>query len=274
MNDDQILTAEVARLLNLGLERLKSQNSLMSIRSIAAQVSLSPSYLSKVFRGERKLQPASSRKIAHALRLDHHEIHELERLLLKQIQTTQLPDYTADDEAAEPGDETDLADYQTLGKDGYWILEDWYHIPLLNLVTSEHFHASSEWISNRLGITTQQAEDSVRRLVEAGHLQRGEHGKITRTNLKVRFPTDRSHEAVCNFHKAMIGKALSELSHPEPGAFKERQISGVSFAGDPQRLDEAKRILDEAMYRAAEHLAGGTCSEVFQVNLQLFKLTR
>jgi hypothetical protein len=73
----------------------------------------------------------------------------------------------------------------------------------------------------------------------------------------------------------MIQKAslLMQLT-PSEQDFSERLISGVAFAGNPSKLPEAKVIIEEAMYKAAELLASGNCTEIFQLNLQLFKLSK
>jgi hypothetical protein len=73
----------------------------------------------------------------------------------------------------------------------------------------------------------------------------------------------------------MITRAADLLVRPPTeDEFAERLLSGLSLAGDPRQLASAKLIIEEALYRAAETLADGECSEVFQINLQLFKVTK
>lgn len=73
----------------------------------------------------------------------------------------------------------------------------------------------------------------------------------------------------------MIQKAAAGLENvPSEAEFAERLVSGISFAGDPKLLPEAKVVIEEALYKAAAILADGDCTEVFQLNLQLFKVSR
>jgi hypothetical protein len=52
-------------------------------------------------------------------------------------------------------------------------------------------------------------------------------------------------------------------------------ISSVCFAGSTEKLKEARLILEEAMYKAANLMADEpVCDEVYQLNVQIFPLTR
>jgi uncharacterized protein (TIGR02147 family) len=269
----EIPNERLTGLLNGALARLKKQNPLVSLRSVAGRVEVSPSYLSKIMRGERELPNKLISPLAKALQLDHHEISELQRLILKNFESSELSGKTGI-RTLEKSSEFALTDYQDLGKTEFWMLEEWYHLPLLNLITTEGFNPSPEWMAGRLGITPVKAQQSLGRMIKEGYVGLAADGSVTRTRLKVRFPTARSHAAIREFHQNMIRKADKILAQPATDKeFAERLISGVTFAGDPAQIPAAKLIMEEAMYRAAEVLAGGNCTEVFQLNLQMFKLT-
>lgn len=265
-----------SQLLNRALERLRTENRRVSVRSLAQRLSLSPSYLSKIFRGERGLPLKQVAGLAKALQLDHHETAELQRLILSSLEEKETGGATGIRSLSAAGSNPLQGGYETFGQNDFWLLEEPHLLPLLNLVTTQGFRNEPAWIAARLGITRAQARDSVTRLQASGHLRRRENGGLERTHLKLRFPTQRSHPSVRRYHQAMIRKAGALLlSTPTDKEFSERLISGVAFAGDPARLAEARLVLEEAVYKAAELLAGGeNCTEVFQLNLQLFKLTR
>lgn len=267
--------SEIAALLGAALRRLQKHNPLMSIRGLAAQVDVSPSYLSKIFRGERRLPASLIGDLAKVLRLDHHEVIEIHRLLLVDIEQSQISTATGL-RTLEPNRKDSVPkSYRGLGTSEYWLLEDWYHIPIHNLATTLNFTDSAEWIARRLGVPEAQVKDSLKRQIREGYLARDAEGMLSKTSLRLRFPTERSHALIRRFHRSMIKKALDALEKPPTEEeFRQRLISGISFAGDPSRLEDAKVIIEEAMYRASELLANGDCTEVFQLNLQLFKVTR
>jgi uncharacterized protein (TIGR02147 family) len=168
----------------------------------------------------------------------------------------------------------DLQRRAALGEEHVWLLEKWFYVPMLNLATMPGFQDKREWIAARLQISLAEAAAGLARLVEAGFLTRGPEG-VSRGELEVRFPTSRSHERLRLFQRRMIQRADSQLTNaPTEEEFAARLLSSLCFAGDPSRLPEAKLVIEEALYKAAEILAGGDCTEVFQLNLQLFRLTK
>jgi uncharacterized protein (TIGR02147 family) len=256
--------SSVASILNSALGRLRTENRQVSIRALSAQVKLTPSYLSKIFRGERSLPLKLVPPLARVLQLDHHEVAQVQRLVLQGVGVRGLS----------PADRAVVAEYKTYGTNEYWLLEEWYRLPILNLVTTANCDPAPSSIARRLGISVKQATESLEKLVAHGHIALSD-GRYQRGERKLRFPTQRSHPSVRAFHRAMIERALLQMQGtPTEKEFAERLVSGITFAADPTRLAEARVILEEAMYRIAELLAAGECTEVFQLNAQLFSLSR
>lgn len=264
-----------ASLLRSALARLQQTNKAISLRSLAARLDLSPSYLSKVFRGERRLPLKQVGRLAKLLRLDHHETAELQRCVLGELETVKMGTGIRTQSGALAPEGNVPRKFRSLSEPDYWLLEKWYHVPLLNLATVKDFVPEKNWIAGRLGISPREAESSLDRLLRDGYLLRDEDGTISRSQLQVRFPTTRSHERLRAFHRNMIARAADLLVRPPTEEeFAERLLSGLSLAGDPRQLASAKLIIEEALYRAAETLASGECTEIFQINLQLFKVTK
>lgn len=265
------INAKVTARLTAALKRLQRQKSGTSIRSLASHLGLTPSYVSKVFRGERRLPLKLLAPIAKVLQLDHHEVAEIQSLLLHDVESREAGAFTGIKTLKPHHDNPLNTEYQPLTD--YWLLEEWYHLPLLNLITTENFSVAQ--MAKRLGITARRAELSLDRLTREGLIKRGPQGEWLRTNLKTRFAAQRSHPSIRAYHRSMIDKASQLLSRaPTESEYAERLISGVTFAGDPAKISEAKLVIEKAMYQAAEILASGPCTEVFQINLQLFKLTK
>jgi hypothetical protein len=96
-----------------------------------------------------------------------------------------------------------------------------------------------------------------------------------RTDMKIRFPTTKSHPSIRKFHQAMIKKAFEELKKTEHVDFEQRLITGISVTGDPRKLAEAKDILNKALYKAAEVLLDSeNPTQVYQMNVQMFRITK
>lgn len=261
---------EICSLLHKALQRLRADNSRFSIRSLALKVGMSSSYLSKVIRGEKPLNVSLVKKLSAPLALDRIEIQTLHRCLL-ELETHDL------DHSGELLSGTlkknAAAEYKTFAKRDYILLEKWYYIPLLNLVTLPGFQDDPQWISKKLGVPFSEVKDTLKMMVHAGYLEIKD-GFLRTGQLKARFPTHRSHEAIRKHHIHMLKKAENKLlTKVSQEDFEERLINGISFAGDSRRLAQAQSILNQALYEVAELMSSGEPDHIYQMNLQLFKVT-
>ncbi|MNL22550.1 hypothetical protein D3C87_1439020 [compost metagenome] len=82
-------------------------------------------------------------------------------------------------------------------------------------------------------------------------------------------------DIIRGIHAQLIQLAMQKLmTETAQVNFDARLINGVMFAANPANLQRAKDRLNDAIYEAAEILAEGECTEVYQINLQLFPLTK
>ncbi len=249
--------------------RLKRERPGMSLRAVAGRLDISPSYWSKILRGERALSKALLPRVVKVLAMDVQQVAELQRCILQNIENEKLAPATGLNTQTEQ--RSPVADYKEMGTPDFWMLEEWFHIPILNALTLSAQPTIDE-IARRLKIGVGSVNLSVAKAIAAGFLIRTAGGQLKRTDLQVRFPTSRSHPAVRKFQGAMIGKALEAITAGKAADhFEERLISSVCFAGSKEKILAARLILEEAMYRAANLMAGEDQREtVYQLNVQLF----
>ena len=267
-------------LLQEAAAALKSRSSGMSLRAVAARLDVSPSYWSKILRGEKPLSEQLLPRVVKVLALDAQQIARLQRSILETIEEERLAPATgirtaaASSEGARGGSQID--DFRDLGKEHFWILEEWYYIPILNLFTLTTFPKTTEGIAERLGLKSDKAAEAVDRLRRHGFLKASAKGEIERTDLLVRFPTDRSYPSIRRYHQAMLQKARLELTREGAAeTFEGRLISAICFAGSSEKIREARLILEEAMYRVSNLMTSEPVSdEIYQLNVQLFPLTK
>lgn len=252
---------------------LKKERPGMSLRAVARRLNVTPSYWSKVLRGERALSQKLLPRVVKVLGMDVQQIAELQKSILSDIESAQLAPATGlrltGDKSTSP-----VAGYRELGESQYWLLEEWFHIPVLNALTLEPRPGIQE-IAERLRIPEAKVRECVRRSLDTGFL-RVSDGRLERSDLQIRFPTHRSHPRVRGYHSAMIRRAHSEISGASAHEnFDGRLISSVCFTGSKEKLQAARSILEEALYRAANLMAQEpNCDEVYQLNVQLFPLTK
>ena len=270
----KIKNSRPEELLREASEALKKRSAGMSLRAVATRLEISPSYWSKILRGEKPLAQNLLPKVVKVLGMDAQQIAQLQRSILEMIETEKLAPATGLTTSRETAD-SPIENYRNLGREDFWLLQEWYFIPVLNLFTLIESPANSDEISQRLGITSIQVSETLRKLVQHGFLKQLENKKLERTDLQVRFPTDRSYADVRKYHETMLIKARQEITKPESAQdFASRLISAVCFGGSSEKMQEARLILEEAMYRAANLMADEPSDEVYQLNIQLFPLSK
>lgn len=262
----------VAQHLQSAATSLKKERPGMSMRAVAKRLNVSPSYWSKILRGERALSQQLLPRVVKVLGMDVQQMAELQRRILQEIENQQLAPATGIKTQTEKTSPT--SGYVHLGQPDFWLLEEWFHIPILNAFTLSAAQ-NIETIAQNLKIKPYPVEESVQKSVAAGFLKYNEQGKLERTDLQIRFPTNRSHPQVRAHHANMIDRAHQEIAGKNASEnFDRRLISSVNFAGSEANIQAAKLILEEAMYRAANLLAGEENRDtVYQLNVQLFPLT-
>lgn len=248
----------------------KRKNPSFSLRAVAKKMEVSASYFSEILSGKKRLPLSRVSQVAKTLGMDSVAQDQLTVLLQRELLKLAPGESSS---KVLPRKAIQSFDPVPEEKD-FSILEKWYHVALLDLVASPQFQTDPQWISQILGITQTAAENSFKTLVRLKYLKE-ERGQWIKTQKKIRLPTTKSHEAVRNFHKQMIEKALEELEfNISEEAFGRRLISGITITADPMKVDQAKQILAEALHEAAEVLMDGDCTEVYQLNLQVFPLTK
>lgn len=154
------------------------------------------------------------------------------------------------------------------------LLKSWSHLALLEFTTCENFREDTDEVATRFGLSPKQVRQTFDELEQAGFVVRS-RGRLKKKNKKMRVPTQRSREIIRKFHLQMLQRAIAHLqaSHDRT-TFGKRLITGYTVAVNPENVDRVKVALEKALLEASAQLATGSCSEVYQLQLQLFPLTQ
>lgn len=127
-------------------------NRRYSLRSFARQLNVNHSTLSQVLRGRRPLTRKAIQRMGAQLGLS-------ERLISFY---SKRPASAADTSYDEPAQ---------AGLDQFHVFADWYHRAILALVHVKSFRADSRWVARSLGITVDEANVALQRLLRLGFLK-------------------------------------------------------------------------------------------------------
>jgi len=224
-----------------------------------------------ILRGERRLQVDLIAQIAESLKLDREEQNYLQVLTL----------YSNASSPAEKQLYSDLLkklsptkDFSTLTLDRFRIIADWHHFAIYEMVDLKDFEDDAHWIAKRLGdqITPTMVSDAIERLLRLELLARSSNGRLRKSNQSQIFTTtDVPNDALKKFHGQMLEKAIQALKDQN---VKERDISSNTMAIDVSKLPEAKKAIRKFQNKIAELCESTSGDEVYQLNVQFFKITK
>lgn len=235
-------------------ERRIKTNPRYSLRAFARDLKMSPGEVSELLNGKRQLTPKAITKISSSLGLSATETRELvERATLVRA-----------------GLEDPRPETRALELDLFNIVSDWYCFAILNLFDTSDFQCDPAWIGRRLGISSTEARLSLERLERVGLLKRGRGGKLCPDAGFVMSPSEVPSEAIRKYHRTMLAKATAAL---ETQLIDERDITGMGMAIDPKNLPSLVRELRDFRDRLAAKYARGKRTEVYQLEMALFRIT-
>jgi uncharacterized protein (TIGR02147 family) len=241
------------------LRRRVRLNPRYSLRSFARNLKLSPGALSEILRGQRNLSVKSVAQVARAIGLNAAEAKHL--LHLAQL--------AKDSELKELETQTKARDEVALSEELFSLISEWYHFAILNLLECEDFEWNSAWISRRLGISRIQTQMAMELLLKMGLVER-KNGRYAGKSSTVLTNSEIPSGAIRSYHRQILEKAILAL---EGQTIAERDISGSGFAFDPAHLPAVKKEISEFQDKLVAKYRRGNKTEVYFLEMALFKLT-
>ncbi len=149
----------------------------------------------------------------------------------------------------------------------------WLNVVIREMALLEDFEDNNDWIAKRLNatVTKKQISDSLRVLFSLDLLERV-NGKIRATNKEIRAPDEVKSDFIRAFHLEMILKASKALTDLPP---ELRDITSVTLPVSLDILPVLKKQIEDFRSNVAQAVASlPNTSEVYQLNIQLFPITK
>ena len=239
-----------------------------SLRAFAKHLGLSPSHLSRVMSGEKDLSPQAALRVASELKLKSKETELfLDLVHLESADETTRPLLLKRVQAR-------FAKFArgSVGLESFKLIADWYHLPLLELIGARGFRSDAKWVSAKLGLSLAETKSALERLQSLGLIEITKDGAIRSLEKSgVETSDDISSAAIKRHHEQMSLKAIEAVKEQ---AVDEREFQSLHFAFEETQMKRAKEFLREFAdrFEAEFKPQGGT--DVFQLNLQFFRLTK
>lgn len=253
------VTAQLAiqKKLNEALIESQLRNPSFSLRAFSRKLSVSPSALSEILNGKRRI----SRKLAERL------VHNL---CLSPKEGQGLLDLFVDKHPEKDGDKTYQSPYIELSTDQFHVISEWYHFAILSLAETQDFQSEPRWIADRLNIKTQDAQTALERLERLGLIEKGPRGKLRPTGTGYSTSDEVRDMGLRKAHGQNLEMARRSL---EEDPIENRDFTATTMAIDVSKLPLAKKMIREFQDKLCTYLESGTKREVYKLCIQVFPLT-
>ena len=239
--------------------RRQRANPAYSLRAYAKTLGVPPTTLSQVLLGKRPLPIKSTRQVLDRIPLNARDrtlfLSSLEK---KQVSLDQIQIPTQDSRFI-------------LDEVHYQIISEWEHYAVLMLFDCKDFCSEIEYLSDRLGISIYRAETVVDNLIVAGLMTREIDGRWKRTHSSFRSTEDISSQALKLSHRESLEKAKKMIDET---SIDYRDFSTLAVAIDLNKIPEAKAIIREFRQKMAKLMSEGERTEVYELAIQLYPITR
>ncbi|MGZ3774974.1 MAG: TIGR02147 family protein [Pseudobdellovibrionaceae bacterium] len=253
------------------LKRKQKSSPLYSQRSFARDLGVSPAFITKLLGGVRPLPFNRIKSVVKLLDLDSSEHAYLVKLLISEsLKSNEAKQYL---KKIDLTDQNKLERYARKGKSDFKLLSKWYNVVILDLISCSNFKNDIRWIARKIGISNVEAAECLTILEKENYIELiGD--KYFKKEKDLLLSTGQTHLQIRNFHREMIKKAYNQLSFDNPTDVERRLITGFTIAAAPEKVEQLKSMILDFMGEASKFLSNGDCTEVYQLNLQLFPHTR
>nr|BDT27841.1 DUF4423 domain-containing protein [Bacteriovorax sp. HI3] len=148
------------------LSRRQLANSYYSLRAFARDLNIEASLLSKLIRRKVPLTLKMFERLAQTLGLDENTYQDFYEQIKGQSADQRLSDVPI----------------KKLCNEEFKLIEEWYHFTIVELTSLADFQSDPKWIAKKLGITEDEAQKAIERLLAVELLTRTPKGQLISTH--------------------------------------------------------------------------------------------
>lgn len=254
--------------LRVEYAKRRKANPSYSLRAFAKALSIPSGRMSEIFDGKRQLTASMGEKIAQKLALAPEQSNTFLQLIEGHRKDARVKKVrNSEEKLIRKGASVS---YDQLSTDTFYLISDWQHYAILNLVETDDFRPDPAWIANRLAISKIEVQTAVDRL-ERLELLKISNRKWRRTRGPLTTTHDIPSSALRRSHRQSLEQAIEAL---EEVPVELRDISSITFPIDMSRIAEAKRMILDFRRGLSAFLESGAKEEVYNLNIQLIPVTK
>ena len=257
------------KLIKAAIQSKRVTNSQYSNNALARDIGVSGAFLSNILNGKKDIPLDVLVSLLERLNFDDFTKNEfLKFFLMHKYSGTLFEQYLG---ALNPLEQHNFLPLVTPTSS---ILKKWYYLAILEYFSCDSYTENLEKIAHRFALTDNEVLETFFVLEKAKVIEKDAEGRFKKCERYIRIPTNEPVVYIREFHNQMIEEAQKNLMQKiSTEDFQKRLITGITVAVNPKNIEQCKRIIEEALHQVSLQLSEGECSEVYQMNMQLFPLT-
>ena len=244
-------------------EEKRKKNAQYSTRALARDLSIDPGLLSSILRKKR----IPSRKVAELLAQTMKFDQDKSWVFLRSIE-----EQRRFDKELKAGKIKKFEDIKPLQitHEQFEKISQWYHTAITTMTQLDDFECTPQSISKRLGISVTQASQALDDLKSVGVIYEDASGGLkAKDQITLVDRRDTTNHALKEHQKQILGLSQKAIDQIDYG---KRFHTGYTLAIDPEKLPEARKIMEEFMLSLGVFLESGRKKKVYQFSMSLFPL--
>lgn len=244
------------------------QNPRFSMRAMAKNLSLAPSFLSGVLKGKKNFSLQTATKVARKLRLNKTESEYFCLLTQRDSAKDALVRESLVEQLNRFNPNLEVSD---LSVDRFRVIADWFHFAILAAMDLSAFEATPRNLALALETPQAEIELALARLLRLNMIEEIDTGIFIKVARNPRVSSAVPDGALRQFHAQTLQKAVESLTSQSP---KEKIVGSETMAFDSDQV-EALNVLANEFFDRALMLAKKSKRKdcVYHLGVQFFNFT-
>lgn len=237
----------IRELLKEELAKKCLKNPTYSLRAFAKYLEISPSYLSALLNGKRKLAPALRKEVLNKLNLNVTDVVSLEV--------------------------NHQENYNMINAEVFNAIADWYHYAILELCYLKDFEFTPDNIATELNLSIHVVRQAISRLMKLDLLIYEDGKWIDNTELMSVYEENQTSKAAALKYQLQIMDKSKEALEELPKSVRSHTSTMMSFK--KENLDRAKQLINKFRKDFTELMMDAESADaIYQLQVSLFPITK
>lgn len=250
------------------LEALQRKNPAFSLRALARKLHLSPSALSEIINGKRKISKKMAERLIERMCLDPLEAAEIRQQFSLGGVNSELA-LTTNSKPGRLSQYKKQIEFLKLNSDQFSLISEWSHFALLSLMETINFVSDASWMAQRLALTVTETQKVLNRLLDLKLITK-KNKNYQPTGKALLTSDDVANQAVRKAHYEDLKLAEKVL---DQCPVELRDFTAITLAVDSNKLPEAKKMIREFQDALTQFLEDGNKDEVYKMTFYLYPLS-